>query len=57
MWVGCIFLIIIKFAARMRIYIIVCATLTQRQDNKTIFKVKWYTIAHIVTRTPTTCVT
>lgn len=55
MWVGCIFLVIIKFAARMRI--IVCATLTQRQDNKTIFKVKWYTIAHIVTRTPTTCVT
>lgn len=39
MWVGCIFLVIIKFAARMRIYIIVCATLTQRQDNKTIFKV------------------
>lgn len=39
MWVGCIFLIIIKFAARMRIYIIVCNVLTQRQDNKTIFKV------------------
>lgn len=35
MWVGYIFLVIIKFAARMRmIYIIVCATLTQRETTK-----------------------
>ncbi len=31
-------------------------TKTRQNKNKT-FKVKWYTIAHIITRNPTTCVT
>ncbi len=31
-------------------------TTTRQNKNKT-FKVKWYTIAHIITRSPTTCAT